>query len=83
MPMQTLSNIRGDRAIALHRRLDEAGIRTILHKSANTPVARMSLIITAAHSMQDIVVLTEALRSVVNAVDSTIAPAEEYMRNMK
>jgi 8-amino-7-oxononanoate synthase len=62
LPMQTLVNIRGDQAITLHQKLEKAGISTILHNNENNPAARISVIITAAHSHNNIATLTDALR---------------------
>lgn len=53
-PVQTLAPVPGLDAVILHRRLLRSGIRTVLHRSRNGSQARISFLITARHSPEDI-----------------------------
>ena len=53
-PVQTITPRNDAEAINLHQRLLQNGVRTVLHRGRNGRQARLSFILTAAHSKDDI-----------------------------
>ena len=53
-PVQQLSRIAGRRASAVHRKLSDLGVRGVLRRSACAATSEVVLVITAAHSPQEI-----------------------------
>jgi 8-amino-7-oxononanoate synthase len=53
-PVQTLQPIAAVDAARLYRVLQEAGVETVLHRTGNDFVARISFLLTASHRPEDI-----------------------------
>jgi 7-keto-8-aminopelargonate synthetase-like enzyme len=60
-PFQTLAQPSGEAAIGLHRRLQRAGVRTVLHRAARSGRARITFVLTCLHTPPDIAVALQAL----------------------
>jgi 8-amino-7-oxononanoate synthase len=60
-PVQTLRLPRGADAVALHARLDAAGIRTVLQRPHGSTAPRISFLLTAGHHPAEIDRAVEAL----------------------
>lgn len=63
-PVQTLAHMGGLDPATLHEKLLRDGVRTVLHQTRDSDGARMSFIITARHSADDIRYAVEALARV-------------------
>jgi 8-amino-7-oxononanoate synthase len=53
-PVQTLPPIAAMDAVRLHRRLQSAGVQTVLHRAHPGVAARLSFVLTASHRLEDI-----------------------------
>jgi 8-amino-7-oxononanoate synthase len=53
-PVQTLTAVSGDAAAALHWRLGQRGLQTVLHRAHNNQEPRVSFLLTARHQPENI-----------------------------
>jgi 8-amino-7-oxononanoate synthase len=74
-PVQTLAPIRGLDAAALYCRLLRLGVRTVLRRVRSRADARISFLITANHSPEEIDCAADALAAIVGRVKSPLASA--------
>jgi 8-amino-7-oxononanoate synthase len=67
-PVQTLASVKGLEAVALHAGLLDRRVRTVLHRNGNTDGARISFLLTAAHTTGCIEKAIAALAHAVRAL---------------
>jgi 8-amino-7-oxononanoate synthase len=79
-PVQTLGAIRGESAVALHGHLLRRGVRAVLHRARGSSQTRLSFLISAGHSPEQIDEAVDAVVRVTTTLDMRRFPCSTHLR---